>query len=116
MQQTRLVSLIETLLNTALGFVVSFIGWPIAAALTGIQYSHGQHWAVVGFFTVLSVARGYVVRRFFNAGLHLAAVRLAGKIVKPRDIELQAGDQIEYDAGDGVTKAVTLLNNYGKGK
>ena len=80
MQQTRLVSLIETLLNTVIGFGVSFIGWPVAAALTGITYSDGQHWGVVAFFTVLSVARGYAIRRFFNKGLHSAAVRLAKRL------------------------------------
>lgn len=80
MQQTRLVSLIETLLNTAIGFAVSFVGWPIAAAITGIEYGHGQHVAVVAFFTVLSVVRGYVIRRFFNAGLHMAAVRIAKRV------------------------------------
>lgn len=80
MEQTKLTSFIETLLNTTIGFAVSFVGWPIAAALTGIQYSHGQHWAVVAFFTVLSVGRGYLIRRFFNNGLHLAAVKLARRI------------------------------------
>lgn len=82
MEQTKLTSLIETLLNTIVGFAVSFVGWPVAAAITGIEYSHGQHWAVVGFFTVLSVARGYIIRRFFNHGLHLAAVKLARNLVR----------------------------------
>jgi hypothetical protein len=82
MRQTRLVSLIETLLNTIIGFAVSFAGWPVAAAMTGIEYTHGQHWAVVLFFTVLSIARGYVVLRFFNNGLHLAAVKIAKGGVK----------------------------------
>lgn len=80
MQQTRLVSLIETLLNTAIGFLVSFAGWPIAAAMTGIEYGHGQHVAVVAFFTALSVARGYVIRRWFNSGMHFAAVIVAKKV------------------------------------
>lgn len=81
-KQTRVVSLIEALLNTVIGFIVSFVGWPIAAAIADIEYGHGQHLVVVAFFTVLSVARGYVLRRFFNAGLHLAAVRLAAKFRK----------------------------------
>lgn len=80
MEQTRLVSLIETLINTAVGFVVSFIGWPVAAALTGIEYNSSQHFWVVAFFTVLSVARGYVIRRWFNGGLHIIAVNLAKKV------------------------------------
>jgi membrane protein implicated in regulation of membrane protease activity len=79
MEQSRLVSLIETLLNTLVGFAVSFLGWPIAAALTGLEYSHGQHWAMVAFFTMLSVMRGYAIRRMFNNGFHLVAVRVAAK-------------------------------------
>ena len=82
MQQKKLVSLIEATLNTAIGFVVSFAGWPIAANFTGIEYSHFQQWMVVAFFTVLSVVRGYIVRRFFNAGLHLAAVNIAVNICR----------------------------------
>nr|MCP5012617.1 hypothetical protein [Aestuariibacter sp.] len=39
----------------------------------------GQHVAIVAFFTVLSVARGYVIRRWFNNGMHVAAVKLAKK-------------------------------------
>tara|TARA_R110001599_G_scaffold100770_9_gene258150 strand:+ start:10531 stop:10791 length:261 start_codon:yes stop_codon:yes gene_type:complete len=79
-KQTRLVSLIETLINTTVGFLVSFAGWPIAAAMTGIQYNNSQHITVVAFFTVLSVIRGYVIRRWFNNELHVASVKIAKKV------------------------------------
>lgn len=82
MQQTRLVSLIEATINTATGFMVSFALWPIAAYITGIEYTATQHWSVVAIFTASSVARSYVVRRFFNAELHLIAVNMATKINK----------------------------------
>lgn len=82
MEQSKLVSFIEALLNTVIGFAVSFIGWPVAAALTGIEYTSGQHWVVITFFTVLSVVRGYALRRFFNNGLHLVAVRLARRVAR----------------------------------
>lgn len=45
-----------------------------------IHYSAGQHVGITVFFTIISVARGYVVRRWFNARLHNAAVRLARKL------------------------------------
>lgn len=89
MQQTKLTSLIETLLNTLIGFGISFIGWPIAAAMTGVNYTHGQHWAIVAFFTVLSIARGYVIRRFFNNGLHLAAANIASKFLQKGETPCQ---------------------------
>ena len=78
MNQSRLGSLIESAINTAIGFIVSFVAWPVAAWMTGIEYSSGQHWAVVAFFTVVSVARSYVIRRWFNARLHAAAMKMAG--------------------------------------
>jgi uncharacterized membrane protein YwzB len=77
MNQSRLESLIETLINTAIGFAVSYAAWPLVAVMFDMHYSAGQHLGITLVFTVISVARGYVVRRWFNAGLHRAAVRLA---------------------------------------
>lgn len=80
MNQTRLASLIETLLNTLIGFAVSYLAWPIAAQAFGVPYSQGQHVGIVLFFTVLSILRGYVIRRFFNGRLQRAAARMANAI------------------------------------
>ena len=80
MNQTKIGSLIEVCINTLIGFFVSFLTWPIAAELTGIDYTHGQHWSVTAIFTVVSVARGYVVRRWFNARLHNASVSIAKRL------------------------------------
>ena len=77
MNQTKLGSLIEALFNTAIGFIVSFIAWPVAAYLFDMEYTRAQHFEVVAFFTVISIARGYVVRRWFNAKLHSTALALA---------------------------------------
>lgn len=82
MQQTKLGSLIETIINTAIGFGISFVAWPIAAILFDMQYSNSQHWGIVGFFTVISVARGYVIRRWFNHMLKAAAARMADKLTE----------------------------------
>ncbi len=65
-------------MNTFIGFIVSYAAWPPAAAMFDMPYSHGQHFGIVLFFTVLSVVRGYVLRRWFNARLHKAVVALAG--------------------------------------
>jgi hypothetical protein len=80
MNQTRLGSLIEAVFNTLIGFVISYLAWPYAAKLVGLPFNHAQHFGVVVFFTAISVARGYVVRRWFNAWLHRAAMRLAARI------------------------------------
>lgn len=73
-EQSKTVSLIEASLNTLLGFVISMAFWPLIASATGIQYSNTQHISVVGLFTLISIARGFIVRRFFNNQLHQAAL------------------------------------------
>ena len=80
MKQSLLVSFIEVCMSTAIGFVVSYSVWPLVSWYLGIEYSVITNLAVTGFFTVLSIARSFVVRRFFNAGLHKAAVRLAANL------------------------------------
>jgi len=80
MLQSRLASLIKAAINAEIGFAISFAAWPLAAALTGIAYNTAQHWGVVGFFTVISVARGYIIRRWFNARLHQAAIKIAERV------------------------------------
>lgn len=80
MKQSKLGSLIETCINTLIGFCVAYFAWPVAAYIWDIPYNHGQHFGVVLFFTVISVARGYAVRRWFNHMIHSASVGLAKKL------------------------------------
>lgn len=60
--QTRKLSLIEAATNTAVGFVLSFAlqSWIFQ------ELSHGFNLGVTAAFTVLSLVRGYVLRRAFN--------------------------------------------------
>jgi hypothetical protein len=80
--QTRLGSLIETATNTLIGFCVSFVAWPPAAWFFDIPFDRAQHFGIILFFTVLSITRGFVVRRWFNARLHRASMAIAAKVVK----------------------------------
>lgn len=79
MTQNRLQSLIEACINTLIGFAVSYAAWPPIAAIVGIPFGHGQHLTVVLLFTVISVVRSYVVRRYFNARLSRMAAALAAR-------------------------------------
>lgn len=63
MTQTRLGSLIEALINVAIGFTISL----------------GQNLFIGVLYTLISVARSYVVRRWFNAYLTRAATAAAHK-------------------------------------
>jgi hypothetical protein len=82
MNQTKLGSFIEASTNTMLGFCVSFIAWPPAAGFFEIPFNRQQHFGIILFFTVLSVARGFVLRRWFNARLHRASMVIAEKIIQ----------------------------------
>jgi len=79
MNQTRLGSLIEALFNVAIGFAINFAANLLILTLFGFSALTWRTNLVIGaIYTIISVARSYVVRRWFNARLHAAALRLAG--------------------------------------
>jgi O-antigen/teichoic acid export membrane protein len=80
MNQSRLGSLIEAVFNTALGLAISVIANALVFPLFGFHPSLGENVAISLIYTVISIARQYVVRRWFNARLHLAAATLAGTV------------------------------------
>lgn len=82
MNQTRLGSLIEAFIGTCIGFIVSFSCWPVVLWIFEMPYHGGQHVGITLFYTVISVARSYVVRRWFNARLHAFSIRLAESVEK----------------------------------
>lgn len=76
MNQTKLESALEAASSTAFGFFISFIVWQaIAAPLFGYNVTLVDNFWLTTIFTTVSLARGYVFRRFFNAGLHKAIHR-----------------------------------------
>lgn len=77
MGQSKLSSFIEVCLNVAIGFVVSLIANEFIMSSLDVHLSLGQHLYAVMAFTVLSVVRGYIIRRYFNAKLNKVARRLA---------------------------------------
>ena len=78
--QARLESLVEVTLSTAIGFIVSALAWPVVAWLSGLPYSHGTNLFITTCFTVLSLTRAYIVRRWFERRLRNTAHSLARKI------------------------------------
>lgn len=69
--QTRLASLIEASVSTAIGFLLSMLvqHW-IVTPLYGLRLSVVDNFAITVIFTVASVLRQYFVRRYFNWRLH----------------------------------------------
>lgn len=76
-QQSRLGSFIEALINVAIGFAINFVANIAILPLIGFHISVGQNLFIGVLYTLISVARSYAVRRWFNARIHRAAQRLA---------------------------------------
>lgn len=66
MKQTRLQSLVETLVSIAVGFVIALIAQIYVAGYFGWGFDLWRDLQITAFFTVISIARGYCIRRFFN--------------------------------------------------
>lgn len=77
MNQTRLGSLIEVAINIAIGFAINWVANIWILPLYGFNITGGQAFSMGLIFTVISVIRSYCIRRWFNASLHRAALRLA---------------------------------------
>lgn len=83
MRQTKLESFIEINLNIAVGFCVSLTFWTFfIVPVYDVNTSFVQNLQVTGWFTVLAIVRGYLMRRFFNAGLHKAVHRFVTNWVR----------------------------------
>ena len=66
MSQTRAGSLVETIVNVAVGFVLSLCLQMFLAWWYGLKTSVAVDLQICLWFTVLSLARSYVLRRAFN--------------------------------------------------
>lgn len=64
--QRKRWSLFETIASTAIGFTVTFLAQFIIYPIFSIETSAGTNFALASFFTIVSILRGYFVRRLFN--------------------------------------------------
>lgn len=80
MQQTRLESFIEAALSTAIGYAVALVATPLILGAFGWHPSASKNFGITAAFTLLSLVRGYGVRRFCNQHLHRLAVALSFRI------------------------------------
>jgi len=66
MNQSKIESLIEACVNTIVGFLITISFLPIVNYICGIEMTAKQMSLSTFLFTIISVARGYFIRRFFN--------------------------------------------------
>ena len=81
MQQSRLSSLIESIMNVVIGYGVALLSQIIIFPVFDIHISLQTNLWIGAWFTLISLLRSYVIRRWFNARLHAAAQTLSGRVV-----------------------------------
>jgi hypothetical protein len=78
MRQTKLGSFIEACINILIGFSINYVMNLLILPLFGFYISLTDNLLMGLLYTIVSVARSYVVRRWFEARIHKAALKLAG--------------------------------------
>lgn len=78
MNQSRIGSLIEALVNIAIGFGINLVANLIVLPRFGYQVTVSDAFGIGVVFTAISIVRSYVIRRWFNARLHAVAQRITG--------------------------------------
>lgn len=66
MSQSKQQSFIEACTNTAVGFGISLLSIFLILPLLGIESTPSKNVVITLYFTVISIARSYVLRRLFN--------------------------------------------------
>lgn len=64
--QTRLGSFVEAWANIVIGFGISWVANMLVLPRYGMPYSARASLEIAVIFTAISLARSYILRRFFN--------------------------------------------------
>ena len=64
--QTKIQSIKEAVTNTAVGFMISYISTFIIFPIVNVSSSPGKNIIITLYFTIISLIRSYVIRRWFN--------------------------------------------------
>ena len=64
--QSKKQSLIETVISTFIGLAVSFLTQIIVFPIYNLEVNFSQNLQITLIFTIVSILRGYIVRRVFN--------------------------------------------------
>ena len=66
-RQSRLESAVEAVCNIGSGFLVALVVWQVIAPLYGYDITFADNVGLTSIFTVVSITRSYIWRRFFEA-------------------------------------------------
>jgi O-antigen/teichoic acid export membrane protein len=71
-------SFYEACINILIGFTINWVANMTLLPMFGFHVTGTQAFNIGLLFTGVSIARQYIIRRWFNARLHAAALRMAG--------------------------------------
>ena len=80
LNQSKIESLLESIVNIIIGFSVAIASQIVIFPMFDIHIPFATNLWICAWFTIISLVRSYVIRRWFNAGLHKAIVKLAKKV------------------------------------
>lgn len=80
MEQSKTASAVEAIVNILIGCGVAYASQVVVFPIVGIHnVSHGTHLQITAYFTLISFARSYVIRRFFATKINKLAWAVAGR-------------------------------------
>ena len=101
MKQSKFMSMLETCISTAAGFGISLCAQWFFLPLLGVSINMHQNLVFAVIMTVVSIARGFVLRRLFEA-LHIRAPISPGAMAiiaeRQRQISVEGFDFAHDDA------------------
>ena len=80
MKQTKLESILESVVNVLIGYTVAIASQIMIFPMFDINLPLSANLWIGAWFTAVSLVRSYVIRRWFNAGLHKAVVAAAKRL------------------------------------
>lgn len=80
--QSKVASLIEAVVNNVIGIVTAILMQMLIFPQFGIHISFQTNLWITFWFSLSSIVRSYVVRRWFNSRLHRAAESLSSHLMR----------------------------------
>lgn len=79
MRQTKLGSFYEACINVFIGFGINYCANLLILPIFGFHITLIENFFMGLLYTIISVIRSYIVRRWFDDRIHKTAIRLAGE-------------------------------------
>lgn len=76
MMQSKLGSFVEAMVNTLIGYFISLAVQLIIYPFYGATFTFVQNLQIGVIFMIVSIVRGYIIRRWFNKHIHKMASKI----------------------------------------